>query len=274
MKILIAAVLISAPLAAVFAGHPPYPTKQTSSPPIIIILDPGHGGTDRGGPHENGFPLAEAGGKRAYAAEDAYTYDVAKRIERLAVKNGLKTAITVTAKNGDAISEIREPDLIPAHTRMSYNLPRGNITPFRNKKGLRLRLRAARYIQKENPGATAVWISLHFDYASSPKISGTKIYTAKGLRDHPFVKALEEEFRKNSLSYADKGAAKNPVNDRNGLIVLKEGWIVPRVLVELGNFRNPRDRKLMLSPRGRERYARIVFSAIEDYENSLRGKHI
>lgn len=258
MRILIAAILLAAASSqcSVCADH-------NAAEPALIILDPGHGGSDQGGPNQKGFPFVGAHGKRAYIAEDAYTYDVAKRIERLAAEKKWRSAFTVVAKDANEVSDVDEPVLLPPHRLMRYNMPRGK-TPLHSKDGLRLRLAAAERAHKTIPHASPIWVSLHFDYAP-PNSSGAKIYTGRKLCGHAFPMALAGAFEKDSLTFTVGNVTRNPINCRNGLLVLKEGKIVPRVLVELGNFKNPRDRALMLSSTGREQYASIIVEAIEFY---------
>jgi len=53
-----------------------------SLPEMVVIIDPGHGGSDHGGYDSQGFKL---NGKRV--PEDEYVYDVGKRIERIIISS-------------------------------------------------------------------------------------------------------------------------------------------------------------------------------------------
>ena len=239
------------------------PSKNASAETnVVLILDPGHGGKDRGGYDGRGFKL-----DGARISEDAYTYDVAKRVERLAVLRGWKVVFTAIDGENDAVIDNESGEILPPKKKLVYNSGKRKAAVFAGRDGLLKRLEAAEKIAAGNKGAEKNFISLHFDHANS-FLHGAQIFTAEGMARHPFVKILAEEFRKNGLGLKFGPIPRQMVNQRNELVVLAEGTITPRVLVELGNFQNERDRALMLSKEGREKYAEIIAGGIEKYLES------
>jgi N-acetylmuramoyl-L-alanine amidase len=224
----------------------------------VLVLDPGHGGKDRGGFNERGFPH-----KNGMVPEDAYTYDVARRVDRLAKRKGWVVVFTVTAGDTNSVPEGRDGAMLSARRQLFYNLGPQNIVVFPGKEGLRLRLLAASRAVQEFPSAVALFISLHFDLAA-PRTSGAKIYTAPELVRHPFPGTLVETFRERGLGYRI-GNARSWSIESEDYLVLTEGSLVPRVLIELGNFNNERDRALMFAASSREKYAEAVTEAIRRY---------
>ena len=75
---------------------------------VVLILDPGHGGKDRGGYDGRGFKL-----DGARIPEDAYTYDIAKRVERLAVLRGWKVVFTAIDGKNDAVIDNESGEILP-----------------------------------------------------------------------------------------------------------------------------------------------------------------
>lgn len=200
---------------------------------VLLILDPGHGGRDRGGYNKDGFLY---NGRRI--PEDTYTFDVATRIETTAKAKGWETFLTVTREKPIAISS--------------------------GKAGLRRRLDAVREALDRAPDAHALFISIHFDHAP-PRVSGAKIYTAPELASHPFVKILSRTLMTHGLGYRTGHRQLDNIDTTQKFIVLVEGTVEPRVLVELGNFNHAADRARILSGSGRQRYADIVVEALNRY---------
>lgn len=228
--------------------------------PLLLILDPGHGGKDRGGYNKNGF---RHNGQQI--PEDAYTVDVATRIERIARAKGWETFFTVLPSSRDPITSSAEQEPILA-TRADtvYNRRGRQITVFPGATGLRLRLDAVREALDRAPDSHSVFISIHFDHAL-PRFSGAKIYTAPELASHPFVTILSTTLMAHGLGYrSDRGRFDN-IDTSQKFIVLVEGIVEPRVLIELGNFNNEEDRARILSAAGRQRYADIVIEALSKY---------
>ncbi len=251
-----------------------------TSPRILLILDPGHGGRDHGGTGGAGFQ--EQGW---YLPEDACNYDVALRVGRLGREKGWQTVFTIIPE-GPADDSLA-CDLyhaVPPRRKMRYNL-RGRFqsvdyqpsSRMERRHGLRKRLEAARIAARANRDAIVIYLSIHFDYVQKcsrrrrclplpdPDVSGARVYTTRALATHPFVRILARQFEGAGLGSEACGAPKPTVDSSHKFICLREGVIVPRVLLELGNFNNWRDRALILDESGRELYADIIVDAVEQY---------
>lgn len=252
---------MSAKIIAVLAGAlfmlPAHTEAGKDNKAVLLILDPGHGGKDRGGYSGRGFKWSNG-----WAAEDLYTYDIALRVKRLADARGWKIFFTIIDPDSPGIGE--SDDMAMRPNASLYDLPGKRIKVFAGEEGLRKRIKAAESIRARHPQARPIFISIHFDDAG-PLFSGAEVFTAPGLARHPLVKTLVEKFRAYDLGPKFGFYPRRGVNDKNDLRVLKEGNIVPRVLLELGNFNNERDREMFLSGAGREKYARIIVEAIEGF---------
>jgi N-acetylmuramoyl-L-alanine amidase len=211
--------------------------------PALLILDPGHGGKDRGGYNKSGFLY---NGQRV--PEDAYTFDVARRIATAAKAKGWETFLTVMILRADTV----------------YNLQEKQTAVLPGETGLRLRLDAVREALERAPDSQSVFISIHFDYAL-PRFSGAKIYTAPELASHPFVKILSKTLISHGLGYRNDHGQLSNMDTGQKFIILIEGIVEPWVLVELANFENSDDRARILSASGRQRYADIVIEALSKY---------
>lgn len=250
-------------LCSIF-GSLPAATAQERSP--FLILDPGHGGKDQGGSHGKGFFF-----NGRYYPEDAYAYDVAKRIEALAAKRDWHVFFTVVAPTNNTIANAESGTILPKRDDLIYNLPGQEMSVFSGPMGLRLRLEAIN--QGVHPVAheKVVFISLHFDYAPS-RVGGAKIYTTPELADHPFIKLLAQKFKATGLGFTARGITRSAIDADEEFIVLVEGAICPRILLELGNFFHHRDRNLILSPAGRQQYAKIIVAALAEWIAQHGGK--
>lgn len=224
------------------------PGDAAKADPVLLILDPGHGGEDRGGYNKKGFLH---NGQRI--PEDAYTFDVATRIATIASARGWKSFLTVMVVQADIV----------------YNLRERRIAVVPGEAGLRLRLDAAHEALDRFPGSKTVFISIHFDDAL-PRVSGAKIYTAPELASHPFVTILSKTLVSHDLGYRNDHGPLGNVDTSQKFIVLVEGVVNPRVLLELGNFNNSDDRAHILSASGRQKYADVLVEALSTYLSHTR----
>ena len=255
------------------------------SQPILLILDPGHGGRDHGGPGGAGFH-----DKGRYVPEDACNYDVVARVARLAAEKQWKTAWTIIPESPTDNSLACAPyEAFPPKREMRYNLP-GPLqavdyhpsSRLERRRGLQKRLAAAQTAAGADRDAITIYLSVHFDYVEKcsgrrrcrpvpdPDVSGARVYTTRALSQHPFTSVLAREFEKAGLGTEIYGVPRPTIDSGHNFLCLRKGAIVPRVLVELGNFNNSRDRILMLDENARETYARIIIGAVEEYAALLQ----
>ena len=254
------------------------------SPRILLILDPGHGGRDHGGAGGAGFH-----DKGGYVPEDACNYDVIARVRRFATEKQWQTALTIIPESpADNSLGCALYEWFPPNREMRYNLPGQQAVDYQpssrmeRRQGLRKRLEAAQRAADADRDALAIYLSVHFDYVEKcsgrrrcrpvpdPDVSGARVYTTPSLSQHPFIGALAREFEGAGLGTEIYGIPKPTVDSGHNFLCLRKGTIVPRVLVELGNFNNSRDRHLMLDEDARETYARIIVGAVEEYAAFLQ----
>lgn len=226
---------------------------------VMLVLDPGHGGKDHGGAHGDGFYY-----KGRYLPEDAYTYDVATRIEALAIKRGWKIFFTVVPLGDSEKHAVKNEAYIASHKDMIYNIIGADTIVFSGKDGLIPRLNAVEQGVNKDEYDAVIFISIHFDNAD-PHYHGATIYTTPEQAEDPFIKILSKKFIDHNLGFHHLDKPIKNIDTRPEFIVLTDGTIRPRILVELGNFNHPRDRALMLSGPSRQKYAEVMVEAIEEF---------
>jgi N-acetylmuramoyl-L-alanine amidase len=255
------------------------PAKKKAEKQVVLVLDPGHGGHDRGAVNGQGFDFLGQN-----VSEGAYTYDVAKRVERLAKEESWKIVFTITREERDSVFDFNEDSIIGGSEKIRFNLPLRQQVAIRGKEllgrsnevdrdvvtrgrdGLAMRVAASKNVLKKYPGATVIFISIHFDYADSV-FSGARIFAPAGAGSHPFVQALKKSFTEAELQLVKpcKCSGYQFVNATNYYYLLREGVVRPRVLVELGNFNHETDRMRMLRYESREQYAEAIVRAVEAF---------
>ncbi len=227
---------------------------------VLLILDPGHGGSDHGGWSGDGFKFGNG-----YVAEDAYTFDVAKRVEAKAKEKGWVVAFTVRDKLvSDHVADSDEYNILPPRRNLIFNLPLPYEIVHRGRDGLGKRLSVTRRLNREYRGAIQIFVSLHIDL-TEPYVQGMHIFTGGIKNSNEFAESIIREAREQGLGFRVRSEEKPMINEKAHLYVLRRGVITPRVLIELGNFYNPRDQLLILRSEGREKYAEVIANAIEDY---------
>ncbi len=231
---------------------------QKDSGEVIPILDSGHGGEDRGADKGQGFTFQ---GKNI--SEGAYTYDVAKRVERLAKKRGWKVVLTIIRTQKDSIFDFNENRIIKGSEKMQFNLSWYQRV-FRGRDGLQARVDVSENVLKDYPSATPIFISIHFDNADS-QCFGTRIFVPAGMKNHLFTELLKKHFIAGGFGFHGCNSGHLMVEASDKYFLMREGKVVPRVIIELGNFSNGTDRMRMLRYKRRERYAEIIIEAIEEY---------
>jgi N-acetylmuramoyl-L-alanine amidase len=243
-----------------WADIPP-PILILNDPEIIVILDPGHGGEDRGGFGPNGFSSS-----RIRVPEDPYNYDVALRISKLTESRNWLTVFTVI----DEGIEISDDDgILPPRNNIHFNFQFNRQVNTKDKNSLANRVYFSNLFAVLLRPTPIVFISLHFDYAPA-YVCGPRIYTWRDLRTHQFVLRLDKALNASDLSFRINGRLSPRINYWNNLYVLHHGIVSPRVLIELGNYNCQKDRSKMESAVARQAYATAIVASIHDYLRSIK----
>ena len=202
----------------------------------------------------------------------------------MAKERGRNIVFTITREERDSIFDFNEDSIIGGSEKIQFNLPWGQQVAIRGKEflgrsnevdrgivtrgrdGLAMRVAASKNTLKKYPGATVIFISIHFDYADSV-FSGARIFAPAGAGSHPFVQALKKSFADAGLQLVKPCTCSGYqfVNATNYYYLLREGVVRPRVLIELGNFNNEIDRMRMLRYESREQYAEAIVRAVEAF---------
>jgi len=244
----------------ILADIPP-PILTAQAPESIILLDPGHGGKDRGGLGPNGFSKSNI-----KVPEDPYNYDVALRILKLSEKTNWLVAFTVI---DDDNKSPNNNDLLPARNGIHYNLTFNRAINTRDRISLTNRVYFSNIFNAFFPSTPIVFISIHFDHAPN-YVCGARIFTWRDMRTHPFVLILNETLKADGIHFKILGKTAQGINYWNNLFVLHYGIVSPRILIELGNYNCQEDRLRMQSADGREAYAKAITKALEIYLASIK----
>ncbi len=242
-----------------------------NTPQLVVILDPGHGGSDDGGCNGEGFKF---NGKKV--PEDEYVYDIAKRIERLIIFSGKKWKVFLTIRDSAAENEIRDDDeenIFPSDKNEFFNFYDKAIKVYSGREGLMQRMAVAEEITERYPHSKFIFISLHFDCA--PAIAfGPRIIVPWEDKNKNFANFLKQSFLENGFS-AIVGNREVPMiwgSKPGGDIDIfmfrgeVEFGVKNKVLLEFGNFNNEEDRRMLLNPDGREKYGQIIFNALDKFQ--------
>ncbi len=277
----------------------PVTTSGTGLKGVVIVLDPGHGGSDQGTYHGNLF-------------EDELSYDIAIRIKRLLEtttqarvyitmldkSDGEKPSNEKRFRHDDDEVVLTSPNYAPNNTRVSANL-RWYLANdiYRKERALGT---------KED---LMLFASIHCD-ALYEKLRGTMVYVPgaayreenesppsdgiynnfKEAREHRSVKFTRAELRRDealSRSFAmtflgalqrhDPQIAVHRTSDpiRNVIqrtrtkrylpTVLRNTLIPTKVLIETANLKNDEDRDRLSDPEWRQWYAEAFVDAVQKH---------
>ena len=271
----------------------------SSSYPLHIILDSGHGGND---------PGAVAGSKKNndLIFEDELTYDVLLRLRKFLEQNQFKVYQTIKDINQKypihqlKTSKDRDEFLL---VHPNYNLNSSNI-------GINFRIYLVNYlyhklIKKGVPRDNIIFISLHADalhssirgatiYYPDPTLKVSEFRTLKSIYNKrkefisriKFQKVDNYYQAKRSRFFADKIIkkfksfnikihGKSPVRSyhyRNGRKtlpgILRYNKVPISILIEIANLKNRQDRYNMLQPVQREKIAKYIADTIKEYASN------
>lgn len=239
------------------------PTKATLHG-MVVVIDPGHGGTDRGSAGYFGN-----GRKKALVAEDEYVYDVALRVATECRRLGAKVILTIRDPKQAVPSNLPANRVIPTDKREVYTMSGGQVRA--GTSGLAPRVLTANRALWNNRGKRVVDVSIHFDATPKRELEGITLIAPPGPRPE-VVQYLYEEVRTARRLRSRGGREYYPVVQSGGgdghgersLYILspRTNAVRQRVMVELGNFRNVTDVWRIRNPRTRQAYAEIITRAL------------
>ncbi|MEK7600807.1 MAG: N-acetylmuramoyl-L-alanine amidase [Patescibacteria group bacterium] len=250
MRVLLALIVLVAviPLAA--------EQKKATQKPLygwMIVLDPGHGGSD---PGASGM----FSGQRV--VEDEYVYDVALRVQRIIKSMGGVAVLTIQDKKTGERS-LPAQEVFPDEGEEVYT---ARTTVVRaGTWGLNQRLVFGNSWYRKYPKHHRAWISIHFDVVGRKKeIEGVRIIKG-GSKSNQLAETLWGSFAERKWLREHAPVVQN--GDRQyglrSLHILNGGnKFQEKVLIELGNFNNTADVWRVRNPVTREAYAAAIANAL------------
>jgi len=247
---------------------------------IHIVLDAGHGGRDTG---------AIAGG----LWESTYVYDIYIRLHNLLTEK-TKAVVHPLVRDNKSRFTVVPSDRLPQHR--SHSILTTPPQPLSDSQtGVNLRWKMANQYMAELkrrgvPPTNVIFLSVHAD-ALHPSVRGATIYIpgASYVKATSRKEALQAEALSKTLaeetidSLYRAGVAIHPYQPiRNRIIryrkdwlpaILKMNYIPTRLLLEVANLNNPKDRETVATQQFRQTFAQAVVDALIAYcaENGKNG---
>jgi N-acetylmuramoyl-L-alanine amidase len=218
---------------------------------LVVVIDPGHGGTDPGSHGTfNGNPVYE----------DEYCYDVALRLQRMLKKKEALVFLTVKDKKQKKPIASHPADIIKPDKNEVFALD-GSLA--KAGSGLNKRVAYANKIKKKYPRHKVVFISIHFDSLPAT-IEGGRIIQTKTKNE--MGKILEGIMIKNERAVKGRAVLVTSGDKSKGIINVwvlgRSNQIKEKILIELGNFSNKDDRWRIRNYKVRENYAQLTTRAL------------
>ena len=219
-----------------------------------IVIDPGHGGHDRGAQHDG-------------VDEADVVLDVALRLEKL-LRKASGTSVVLTRRTDDfvalqertALANRESADLFLSIHGNAHASPeaRGVETYFLNFAST---LSAAAVATRENAASGQTMGALP-DFVKTIALNN-KLDESRDLAAL-VQQGLVEKLRQANRPVRDLGVKQAP-------FVVLIGAAMPSVLAEVSFVTNPQEAKLLKTPAYRQRIADGLFSAIRTYQTSLQS---
>jgi N-acetylmuramoyl-L-alanine amidase len=208
---------------------PPTPMPWKFAPAVngsrIIVLDPGHGGSDIGTAH-NGL------------VEKSITIDIARRLRSLLVAQGWTVRMT------------RDDDIDPvSQANLALMAADGKPNPT-DRAYLQTRCDVANNVNAR------LFISIHVNYSESPSVNGTTFYWYK-----PQDEALATTLERAVIPVAGT----NDVGPRHENFYVIRHTTMPAVLIETAFISNPHDAALLGSTAFLQSMAQGIANGVKAY---------
>lgn len=194
--------------------------------PRLIVLDPGHGGDDRGSMHGE---LQEA----------VLTLDMAKRVRVILIARGWQVVMTRTTDH--------DVDATPTSTALAERYGYHDPDAYD--------LQARDDIANQSGGR--LFVSIHCNAFINSGPSGTTIYYYKPI-DYAFARSMDRTLDSESLGVRDDGT------DKVKYYVIAHA-AMPAILIETAFLTNPFDYQKLASSDWRQRMAQAIADGIIQY---------
>ncbi|MGA7571058.1 MAG: N-acetylmuramoyl-L-alanine amidase [Candidatus Aquilonibacter sp.] len=194
--------------------------------PKLIVLDPGHGGTDRGSMHGD---LQEA----------ILTLDMAKRVQAILIARGWQVRMTRTIDH--------DVDPTPKSTQEAIGIGHDNVDAY----ALQARDDIA------NEAGARLFVSIHCNAYLNSGPNGVTVYYSKPI-DQPLAQTMDRDIAMSGLGVKDDGIVKSHL-----YVTLHAN--MPAILIETAFLSNPTDYAKLASSDWRQQMAQAIADGIDKY---------
>lgn len=220
----------------------------------IYYLISGHGGPDPGA-------VAKRNGKTI--TEDEYAYDVSLRIARRLLAQGAQVYLIIKDKNDG----IRDESIL----KVDYdevNYPDKRI-PRNQKLRLRQRTESVNRLFKKHGKRYQRLVVTHVDSRSrGEKIDVFFYHHKSSKKGKQLANRLQATFKKKYKQYQPNRKYTGTVESRSNLYVIRN-TLPAMVYIELGNLKNIKDQRRILSSENRDALAKWISEGLsEDFSKS------
>jgi N-acetylmuramoyl-L-alanine amidase len=210
------------------------PQGYVPANPKLIVLDPGHGGSDRGSMHGD---LQEA----------ILNLDLAKRVQAILVARGWQVKMTRTIDH--------DVDPTPRSTQEAIGIGHDNVDAY----ALQARDDIA------NEAGARLFVSIHCNAYLNSGPNGATVYYSKPI-DEPLAQIMDRDIAMSGLDVKDDGTVKSHL-----YVTLHAN--MPAVLIETAFLSNPSDYAKLSSSQWRQQMAQAIADGIDKYaqQNPITG---
>jgi N-acetylmuramoyl-L-alanine amidase len=202
------------------------PRGYVPTNPKLIVLDPGHGGTDRGSMHGD---LQEA----------VLNLDMAERVQAILIARGWQVRMTRTTDH--------DVDATPASTQAAIRIGHDNTDAY----ALQARDDIA------NEAGARLFVSIHCNAYINSGPNGATVYYSKPS-DQPLAQIMDRDIAMSSLGVKDDGIVKSHL-----YVTLHAS--MPAILIETAFLSNPSDYAKLASSAWRQQMAEAIADGIDRY---------
>ena len=210
------------------------PQTYVPTNPKLIVLDPGHGGGDRGSMHGD-------------LQESILNLDLAKRVQAILVARGWQVKMTRTIDH--------DVDPTPRSTQEAIGIGHDNVDAY----ALQARDDIA------NEAGARLFVSIHCNAYLNSGPNGATVYYSKPI-DVQLAQIMDRDIAMSGLGVKDDGIVKSH-------LYVTSHANMPSVLVETAFLSNPSDYAKLASSDWRQQMAQAIADGIDKYaqQNPVAG---